>query len=102
MGWNNGNPIFDHMALKLKELGLDEKTRTEILATLVELLQDQDWDTGDESLADGLDDPAVVEAFRRHGIEVQDWMTDQAGSEEPGEEPPYEDPEEEQSQDIAH
>jgi hypothetical protein len=95
MGWSSANAIFDTMALKTQELGIPEPQRIEILATLVELLQDQDWDTEDESLADGLGDAAVVEAFRRRGIETQDWMTDDAGGEEPDEDPPYTDPEEE-------
>jgi hypothetical protein len=82
VGWASANPIFDTMVLKTRELGLGEKTRTEILATLVEELQGHDWDTEDESLAEFLDDPAVVEAFRRHGIEVQDWMREEPGGED--------------------
>lgn len=78
MGWSEGNPIFNKVAERAAVLVPDEKARTELLTSLVEALQDTDWDTEDESLALFLGDPAAVEAFRRCDIEVQEWMTEQA------------------------
>lgn len=77
MGWADGNGIFNKVAKKAAVHIPDDAARTEVLTALIEVLQDEDWDTEDESLALFLGDPAAVEAFRRCDIEVQDWMREE-------------------------
>jgi hypothetical protein len=71
MGWNGGNEIFDPVARKLIELDASPEVITEMLAVLIGNMQQGDWDTEDESLAEFADNEAVVEAFRRNGVIVQ-------------------------------
>jgi hypothetical protein len=72
MGNSSCNPVFDEIALLSRDaLNIDRDNRILLLAKLIELLQDQDWDTEDESLADFAGDEAVVEAFRRNGIVIR-------------------------------
>lgn len=66
MGFNGGNEIFDPV---VKEL-LDCKTipsniKTRITAKLIDVLQDADWDTQDESYEIFKGQPEVVAAFRQ-------------------------------------
>lgn len=70
MGWAGANEIFDPVARKMGELGVEPSAKTEVLASLINLLQMNDWDTEGESLGEFEDDEAVVEAFRRNGVIV--------------------------------
>jgi hypothetical protein len=71
MGRSDVNPVFDEVARKMSELGVADDIRTEVLSVLISQLQEYDWDTEDESLAEFEDDPAVVEAFRRNDIVIR-------------------------------
>ena len=68
MGWASGGDIFDPVADKLIDLGVEDQIKTQVLSTLIECLRNRDWDTEEESLGSYDDDPAIVEAFRRNGI----------------------------------
>lgn len=69
MGWSGANPIFDAVARETAQFThLGRPARTHILATLIEALQAQDWDTEEESLRAFEDDEAVVDAFRQREV----------------------------------
>lgn len=68
MGWNTANRIFDPVAQALIDAGAPADTKTRVLGDLIKQLQDGDWDTEDESLAQFTHDPAIVEAFRRNSV----------------------------------
>lgn len=68
MGWNSANQIFDPIARTLIELNAAPEVKRRVLGDLISTLQDGDWDTGDESLEDFADDPAIVAAFADHGV----------------------------------
>lgn len=74
MGFSRGNEVFDPVATIV--LGyVDNQTipafvAKNILERLIEKLQEVDWDTEDESLHEFLDEPIVVEAFRRNEIYI--------------------------------
>ncbi|MGK9463961.1 hypothetical protein ACSLFT_28605 [Streptomyces sp. G6] len=72
MGWNSANRIFDPVARALINTGADDTTKRKVLGDLISELQDGDWDTGDESLEDFLDDPAIVAAFHDRNVHTQD------------------------------
>lgn len=74
MGWNTANDIFDQVCRKLQTSFVWPQTRQAILVTLIKALQEQDWDTEDESLELFLDDPVVVAAFRETcPAMTEDW-----------------------------
>jgi hypothetical protein len=73
MGWSSGNEIFDPVAWALMNNQVPEDAQTEILSVLIDRLQDGDWDTEDESLYEFRNFPAIVEAFRRNGIEAEEY-----------------------------
>ena len=65
MGWCSGTDIFDEVVGALLDEKLDKK---EIIKSLIEALEDRDWDTQDESRY--IDIPIVQQAF----IELDpDW-----------------------------
>jgi len=68
MGWASGGDVFDPVARKMRELGSTDEQVTEVLAVLIDGLQERGWDTEDESLGEFQDDAAIVEAFRRNRI----------------------------------
>ncbi|MFI0236357.1 hypothetical protein [Streptomyces sp. NPDC016845] len=72
MGWNSAHRIFDPVAKALIETGADDDTKRKVLGDLIGELQEGDWDTGDESLEDFLDDPAIVSAFADHNVHLHD------------------------------
>lgn len=50
MGWCSGTPIFDKVfKAVMKESGMDDGERFQILLTLADALEDQDWDCQDDS-----------------------------------------------------
>lgn len=70
MGWNTANEIFDPVCAKLQHSHLWDSTRKDILVTLIQTLQDGDWDTEDESLERFKDDAIVVRAFGQCGVHL--------------------------------
>ena len=68
MGWSSAGCIFGPVAKALIELGAPDEMKIRVLGDLIEALQQGDWDTESESLAEFEGDPAVVEAFRQHGV----------------------------------
>ncbi|MFJ6061634.1 hypothetical protein ACIQHU_01195 [Streptomyces tendae] len=72
MGWNSANRIFDPVARALIDTGADDNTKRKVLGDLIGELQDGDRDTGDESLEDFLNDPAIVAAFHDRNVHTQD------------------------------
>lgn len=71
MGWASAGAIFDPVAKAMVELGAPDEMKTRVLSTLIGTLQDGDWDTEEESLGQFQHDPAIVEAFRQHGVIVR-------------------------------
>jgi hypothetical protein len=68
MGWASGGEVFDPVARKMREMACTDEQVTEVLAILIDGLQERGWDTEDESLGEFQDDAAITEAFRRHQI----------------------------------
>ena len=75
MGWNSGNEIFDPVAQTLIDLEVTDAVKSKVLYVLMDALQENDWDTEDESLERFKNDPAIVQIFHQHGIdtEEEDW-----------------------------
>jgi hypothetical protein len=67
-----GYAIFDPVMKKLRETGASDEAKHEIASLLIDVLQQQDWDTEDESLEVFADDPAIVRAFAEHEIYLPD------------------------------
>lgn len=70
MGWASAGAIFDPVAKAMIELGASDKMKIRVLGDLIGALQAGDWDTEGESLDEFEGDPAIVEAFRQHGVIV--------------------------------
>jgi hypothetical protein len=68
MGWASAGDIFDPVAQAMVELNAPHDMKVRVLGDLIGALQDGDWDTEEESLEQFQDDPAIVEAFRRHDV----------------------------------
>lgn len=68
MGWSSGNEIFDPIAAGTTTI--DHPTRLKLLTNLIDLLQEQDWDTEDESLDQFRHDLTVAAAFYLNGVGV--------------------------------
>lgn len=73
MGWASGGEIFDSVAAALIEAGASDDLKGRVLGSLIEKLQDGDWDTEDESLTAFRHDPVIVAAFikRRVGDQIE-------------------------------
>lgn len=71
MGWNSAGSVFGPVAKLLQTAHVWPETKKRILVTLIKALQEQDWDTEDESLGQFTGDPVVVAAFRECGVEIQ-------------------------------
>jgi hypothetical protein len=71
MGWSSANSIFDPVAQALIDAGATPEVKRKVLGDLINGLQDGDWDTEDESLERFRKDPAIVQAFADHGIELE-------------------------------
>jgi hypothetical protein len=80
MGWSSANQIFDPVARALIEVSASDDVKTRVLGKLIEQLQDGDWDTGDESLEEFADDPAIVAAFAANGIHLDNEDEETADS----------------------
>lgn len=68
MGWASAGDIFDPVAQALVDLGADRDTKWRVLGTLIDKLQDGDWDTEDESWEEFRHDPDIVALFGQRGI----------------------------------
>lgn len=68
MGWASGGDIFDVVARELIDYGAVCEIKEIVLGTLIDALQDCDWDTEGESLEEFQDDPVIVELFADRGI----------------------------------
>lgn len=68
MGWNTANQIFDPVARALIDAGATDELKTRVLGELIGQLQQEDWDTEDESLDEFKDDPAIVAAFAANDV----------------------------------
>lgn len=73
MGWASAGEIFDPIATALIEEGASDTLKRKILGKLIDVLQDGDWDTEDESLREFANDPVIVAEFvkRRVGQEIE-------------------------------
>lgn len=68
MGWASAGGYFDAVAKALIDGGATDEVKTKVCSVLIGVFRDGDWDTEDESLEEFKDDPAIVAAFREHGI----------------------------------
>ena len=73
MGWASAGGIFGPVCEALQQSFLVPEARQKVLEILIEALQDNDWDTEDESLDEFADDPVVVRAFQKQGVYL--WGT---------------------------
>lgn len=70
MGWSSANSIFDPIAESLIRSYEEDDLKTEILVSLINTLQNNDWDTEDESIELWNDYPFIIEAFRKSGLYI--------------------------------
>lgn len=68
MGWASAGTYFDAVAQALIDGGATDEVKTKVCSVLIGVFRDGDWDTEHESLGEFQDDPAIVAAFREHGI----------------------------------
>lgn len=69
MGWGSaGYRIFDPVMQGLIEAGASAEIKQRVADGLIDVLQENDWDTEYDSLEQFSDDEAIVEAFAEHGI----------------------------------
>ncbi len=73
MGWGSAGNIFEPVAAALIEAGASDDLKRRVLGKLIDTLQDEDWDTEDESLHEFRNDPVIVAEFvkRRVGAEIE-------------------------------
>lgn len=65
---SRGDEVFDPVADKLIELGVDPIVRREVCSVLIDALQQVGWDTEYESMQRYMNDLAIVAAFVEHGV----------------------------------
>lgn len=71
MGWSSGSDVFDHVVSSFIESNISRKIKLEIIVSLIESLEDQDWDCQLESKY--ITDSTVMAAFK----EVHpDWFNE--------------------------
>jgi hypothetical protein len=78
MGWASAGSIFDPVARALIGLGASGQVMRDVLGPLIDALQENGWDTEDESLDAFADDQVIVALFRERGI-----TTDEEDDDEP-------------------
>lgn len=71
MGWASGDLVFDPVAQTLLNLAAPPEITEAVCTALIGPLRDRGWDTEEESLGAFADHPAIVAAFRTHGIIVR-------------------------------
>lgn len=72
MGWASGGRIFDSVAQGLIDANASAEIKRQVLGDLIDALQEEDWDTEDESLEAFKDDLVIVELFAEHGVRADD------------------------------
>jgi len=70
VGWASAGSIFDTVADGLIEANAADDIKEKVLGTLCTALQDEDWDTEDESLERYADDPVIVRVFADRGVSL--------------------------------
>ncbi len=70
MGWASANSIFDNVATSLVDANASPELKRSTLGRLIGILQQEDWDTEDESLDRFKDDPAIVAAFADNDVNI--------------------------------
>ncbi|MFI5880868.1 hypothetical protein [Streptomyces sp. NPDC051554] len=69
MGFGSaGYKLFDPIARALIEAGASDELKEKTLTPHIAHLQEEDWDTEEDSLELFLDDPAIVKAFANNDI----------------------------------
>jgi hypothetical protein len=71
MGWCSGTPIFDAVAKFVIESSQPEQAKVDVLKTLAEAMENEDWDCQDDS--DYRDHPIVKRVL--HELHPDwDWL----------------------------
>lgn len=68
MGWSSAGYIFENVARSLIATEAPDDIKRHVLGNLCQELQEGDWDTEDESLAEFRGDPVIVQVFADHGV----------------------------------
>lgn len=68
MGWGSAYSLFNTVADALIEANASDEIKEHALTTVIQRLQEDDWDTELDSLQGYLNDPAIVRAFAANGI----------------------------------
>ena len=72
MGWGSAGPrLFDPVARALIEANASDEAKRTCLGPLIDVLQENDWDTEHDSLQEFKDDPVIVAVFAEHGISFE-------------------------------
>lgn len=72
MGWASAGRIFDTVADGLIKANASDEIKRDVLGTLCSALQDEDWDTEEESLEQYAGDPVIVQMFADHGVALSE------------------------------
>lgn len=79
MGWASASSIFNKVAKALVDANASDDLTRAVLAPLITVLRDGDWDTCDESREEFADDPVIAELFARElGTEL--WASNIHGA----------------------
>lgn len=73
MGWASGGEIFNVVADGLIKAGASDDIKRSVLSSVCDALQENDWDTEDESLERYKDDPVIVQVFADHDVTTDYW-----------------------------
>jgi len=65
-----GHAIFNPVMRELIALNASDDVKTQMATRLIAVLQEEDWDTEDESLEEFANDPAIVLAFANAGFHL--------------------------------
>ncbi|MFJ9752788.1 hypothetical protein [Streptomyces chartreusis] len=77
MSWS-ANRFFNLVTRALIDIEASDQTKRVVLGRLIGELKDIGWDTAHASLADFLNDPAIVAAFSDHDVHLYDRRRCQA------------------------
>lgn len=70
MGWSSGSEIMNAVIKAVKPIVEDKEARKKVYAPIIDVLQESDWDTEDESI--GYDDAFDELMMERY----PDWFED--------------------------
>jgi hypothetical protein len=79
MGWASAGGYFNVVADALIEGDASDDLKTKVCGVLIGVFRSEDWDTEYDSLEQYAGDPAIVQAFREHGVFVE-CFADEPGS----------------------